>query len=56
MRIPLTQVDAFADVAFGGNPAAVMMLSSWLDDATLLAIAQEKQPVRNRLPGADGRR
>ncbi len=41
MRIPFTQVDAFADAAFGGNPAAVMMLSAWLDDATLLAIAQE---------------
>ncbi len=41
MRIPFTQVDAFADAAFGGNPAAVMMLSAWLDDATLLAVAQE---------------
>ena len=41
MRIPFTQVDAFADAAFGGNPAAVMMLPSWLDDATLLRIAQE---------------
>ena len=41
MRIPFTQVDAFADAAFGGNPAAVMMLSSWPGDATLLAIAQE---------------
>jgi PhzF family phenazine biosynthesis protein len=41
MRIPFTQVDAFADAAFGGNPAAVMMLSTWPDDATLLAIAQE---------------
>lgn len=41
MRIPFTQVDAFADAAFGGNPAAVMMLPAWPDDATLLAIAQE---------------
>ena len=41
MRIPFTQVDAFADAAFGGNPAAVMLLSAWLDDAVLLAIAQE---------------
>jgi PhzF family phenazine biosynthesis protein len=41
MRIPFTQVDAFADAAFGGNPAAVMPLSRWLDDATLLSIAQE---------------
>jgi PhzF family phenazine biosynthesis protein len=41
VRIPFTQVDAFADAAFGGNPAAVMPLSRWLDDETLLAIAQE---------------
>lgn len=41
MRIPFTQVDAFATRAFEGNPAAVMPLSAWLDDATLLRIAQE---------------
>jgi len=41
MRIPFTQVDAFADTAFGGNPAAVMPLSRWLDDGMLLGIAQE---------------
>lgn len=41
MRLPFTQVDAFADRAFGGNPAAVMRLDAWLDDATLQAIAAE---------------
>ncbi|WP_375403563.1 PhzF family phenazine biosynthesis protein [uncultured Sphingomonas sp.] len=41
MRIPFTQVDAFADEAFGGNPAAVMPLSAWLPDETLQAIAAE---------------
>ena len=41
MRIPFSQIDAFADAPFGGNPAAVMPLSTWLDDATLLAIAAE---------------
>ena len=41
MRIPFTQIDAFADAPFSGNPAAVMPLSSWLDDATLQAIAAE---------------
>jgi len=41
MRIPFTQVDAFAEEAFGGNPAAVMPLAKWLDDDTLLAIAIE---------------
>lgn len=39
--LPFTQVDAFADRPFTGNPAAVMPLERWLDDATLQAIAQE---------------
>lgn len=41
MRIPFTQVDAFAGAPFTGNPAAVMPLDAWLDDATLQAIAAE---------------
>ncbi len=40
-RFPVTRVDAFADRAFTGNPAAVMPLDEWLDDATLLAMAAE---------------
>lgn len=40
-RLPFTQVDAFADAPFTGNPAAVMPLDRWLDDATLQAIAAE---------------
>jgi PhzF family phenazine biosynthesis protein len=39
--LPFTQVDAFADAPFTGNPAAVMPLDAWLDDATLQAIAEE---------------
>jgi predicted PhzF superfamily epimerase YddE/YHI9 len=35
------QVDAFASAPFSGNPAAVMLLDAWLDDAILQAIAQE---------------
>jgi predicted PhzF superfamily epimerase YddE/YHI9 len=35
------QIDAFANRVFEGNPAAVIPLSSWLDDAVLQAIAQE---------------
>jgi PhzF family phenazine biosynthesis protein len=35
------QVDAFAERPFGGNPAAVMPLDSWLPDSTLQAIAEE---------------
>eukprot|EP00095_Tigriopus_kingsejongensis_P008783 maker-scaffold120_size336265-snap-gene-0.7 protein:Tk08783 transcript:maker-scaffold120_size336265-snap-gene-0.7-mRNA-1 annotation:"phenazine biosynthesis protein family protein" len=41
MEIPMFQVDAFADRVFGGNPAAVCLLKSWLDVDTLLKIAQE---------------
>mmetsp|Transcript_9757 Transcript_9757/g.10702 ORF Transcript_9757/g.10702 Transcript_9757/m.10702 type:complete len:262 (+) Transcript_9757:20-805(+) len=35
------QVDAFTQTALRGNPAAVLHLPKWLDDATLLKIAQE---------------
>jgi PhzF family phenazine biosynthesis protein len=41
MRIPIYQVDAFTSRVFGGNPAAVCPLESWLDDATLQSIATE---------------
>ena len=40
-RLRFTQVDAFADRPFAGNPAAVMPLDAWLPDATLQAIAAE---------------
>jgi PhzF family phenazine biosynthesis protein len=39
--IPFFQVDAFADRPLTGNPAAVMPLERWLDDALLQAIAAE---------------
>ena len=39
--IPFFQVDAFADRPLSGNPAAVMPLERWLDDALLQAIAAE---------------
>jgi PhzF family phenazine biosynthesis protein len=39
--LPFTQVDAFADAPFTGNPAAVIPLGQWLDDATLQQIAAE---------------
>ncbi len=41
MELPIYQVDAFASKVFAGNPAAVMPLPHWLDDATLQAIAME---------------
>lgn len=41
MRLPLYQLDAFTSHVFGGNPAAVVVMDAWLDDATLQAIAAE---------------
>lgn len=41
MKLPLYQVDAFTASLFGGNPAAVCPLESWLDDAAMQAIAAE---------------
>jgi len=39
--LPFFQVDAFADRPLRGNPAAVMPLERWLDDALMQAIASE---------------
>src|SRR5919199_5666849 len=41
MRIPLYQIDAFADGPFTGNPAAVCPLDSWLPVEVMQAIAAE---------------
>jgi PhzF family phenazine biosynthesis protein len=41
MRIPLYQVDAFTDKIFGGNPAAVCPLETWLDAPLMQNIAAE---------------
>lgn len=41
MELPIYWVDAFTDRVFGGNPAAVVPLESWLDDAILQKIANE---------------
>jgi PhzF family phenazine biosynthesis protein len=40
-RLPITQIDAFADRPFTGNPAAVMPLDAWLADEVLQSIAAE---------------
>lgn len=39
--VPYFQVDAFAERPLGGNPAAVMPLERWLEDALLQSIAAE---------------
>ncbi len=41
MKLSIYQIDAFAEKAFEGNPAAVVPLEKWLVDKTLQAIAAE---------------
>ena len=41
MRMPIFQIDAFTTRRFAGNPAAVIPMNRFLDDATLQAIAAE---------------
>lgn len=41
MKLNLYQIDAFTDKIFGGNPACVVPLDSWLSDNILLKIAKE---------------
>ena len=41
MTLKQYQVDAFTTRLFGGNPAAVVPLDAWLDDALLQSIAAE---------------
>ncbi len=41
VRIPVVQIDAFTDRAFGGNPAAVCRLDEWLPETVMQAIATE---------------
>jgi PhzF family phenazine biosynthesis protein len=41
MKIPIYQVDAFTSEVFSGNPAAVCILDSWIDDNLLQSIAAE---------------
>src|SRR6266542_912689 len=41
MRLPLYQIDAFAEGPFTGNPAAVCPLEAWLPDPVMQQIAAE---------------
>jgi len=41
MKLTIYQVDAFTSKVFGGNPAAVIPLQSWLDDDMMQKIALE---------------
>ena len=54
MRTPIFQVDAFTTRRFAGNPAAVMPLGDFLDDALLQAIASENNLAETAFLVADG--
>ena len=54
MRTPIFQVDAFATRLFSGNPAAVMPMDRFLDDATLQAIAAENSLAETAYLVPDG--
>ncbi len=41
MELMIYQVDAFAEKLFGGNPAAVIPLKSWIDEGLMQKIAME---------------
>ncbi|TVQ07038.1 MAG: PhzF family phenazine biosynthesis protein [Leptolyngbya sp. DLM2.Bin27] len=58
MTIAITQVDAFTDVAYGGNPAAVCVLPEACPDRWMQQVAQEMNLSETAFfyPEADGYR
>src|SRR5579863_4054031 len=54
MRVPIFQVDAFTKYLFGGNPAAVVILESFLPDQALQAIAAENNLAETAFLVRDG--
>ena len=54
MRVPLYQIDAFTSRLFGGNPAAVVPLETWLPDGTMQAIAAENNVAETAFFARDG--
>ena len=56
MKIPMYQIDAFANAVFSGNPASICPLERWLPEATMQSIAAENNQAETaffvpRLPG-----
>jgi PhzF family phenazine biosynthesis protein len=54
VNVPFFQVDAFARRRFTGNPAAVMVLDRFLEDAVLQAIAAENNLAETAFLVAEG--
>lgn len=55
LQLDAYHVDAFSEHPFSGNPASVVLLDAWLDDATLAAIAAEHNLAETAfvVPGHD---
>lgn len=56
MKLPIYQIDAFADKSFTGNPAAVVPLTEWLSDSVMQSIAEENNLAETAffVPNAEG--
>lgn len=54
MRLRIFQVDAFSSEVFGGNPAAVIPLESWLDDDIMQKIGTENNLSETAFLARDG--
>ncbi len=54
MRLPIFQIDAFTTRRFSGNPAAVIPMPAFLDDATLQTIAAENNLAETAFIVSDG--
>jgi PhzF family phenazine biosynthesis protein len=54
VRVPFFQIDAFTARCFAGNPAAVMLLDSFLPDRVLQAIAEENNLSETAFLARDG--
>ena len=54
VRVPIYQVDAFTNRRFAGNPAAVMVLKEFAQDAALQAVAAENNLAETAFLVADG--
>jgi PhzF family phenazine biosynthesis protein len=54
MRTPIFQIDAFASRRFAGNPAAVLVMASFPEDAVLQAIAAENNLAETAFLVRDG--
>jgi len=56
MKLPIYQIDAFAEKPFEGNPAAIVPLDNWLPEETMQAIAEENNLAETAffVPTGDG--